>query len=305
MDGFIVHSVCSKCGNDSSPDDESTLKCGLPVWTGSESTHRTSSSDLSSSEDEGGHESRHCKKDLTTGCKKDFQWICSSSTKGNDSSQVHGGMLNEETRALDPLSPTSSIDNISLDSIAEHRHKDESSSTDPLPHSKFAGCDRKCSSANHASQYHNVNAADDVMQYHSHSNSPFGSLHQGNGTSKLPPQGRDKSSSLDHRRHHSGGRLQRDQKSKSTVLPHSPRYRSPSRPPHNYHWSPPTCCCCESYQYGELPHHYYGSAGRLDVHRHLNDSVGDLNHCCSHRTIPLCCQCEQHAYGWRHVSKVS
>ncbi|XP_063223981.1 liprin-beta-1-like isoform X2 [Bacillus rossius redtenbacheri] len=262
--------VNTEGGNDSSPDDESTLKCGVAVWSGSESTHRTSSSDMSSSEDEAVHESSHqCEKDLTTGCTKDFQWIRNSSAKVDDRSMARGDVLCQESGTADSKSSTGSINAIGLDDVPEREYQSRSAPAGRPPRS-----DGK----------HSASAAEDTTRHRGPGESPPGG---GGDTSKLPSQCLEP---RDRRRHHSGGRLQRDQRSRSTVLSHSPRYRSPTRSAHAHHWSSPgPCCCCE-------PYRCYGSAGRLD-------SAGDLSRCCGRRAVTPCCQCEQHAYTWRHASK--
>nr|CAD7431550.1 unnamed protein product [Timema monikensis] len=369
-------------GDESSPDDEeSTLKCTAPAWSGSESAHGSSSSELSSSEDEGGkHHRRHNEDLTTTGCEEDFQWIRSSSqmdTEKQPNLDAEAEIISQEKQPSLTSSKTPNIssnedqDKINLFENHEFEPQVMSSPLDVIS-KVFSHREeiRPSKSPNPFSSESNMYSDDKsnlLLSYEDHRSSPFNiSLQRpprGDTHIKVPHQGHEKSGSLDRRRRHNGNRVNRDQKSKSTILTNSPRYRSPSRQTLSdcHYNSPPSCCgdsakvhyggnsrCCghecyihnsphdsEHYQCGcgsredcmvpfdtcetsdQFHRHQYGSANRLDAHRHphvcgshqdlmyLSDSGGDLSHCCSFRSLPLCrhCSSEQQLCRRRQISK--
>ncbi|XP_069695485.1 uncharacterized protein Liprin-beta isoform X3 [Periplaneta americana] len=256
-------------GDESSPDEEeedSTLKCSGTAWSGSDSAphHRSSStsdfSSSSSSEEEAedlGHPSSHkpCRppEDLTTtGCEEDFQWIHNSGKGGMDNRRRNPPVKKSDTasvekRALNvrtPESDDSRYNHRQLDydppQIIQNR-KSMTPSYEKLPEKSEAQ-----STGNDDYEY---------RQLISESNEVVHRKPPRHDSGLKTPSSFDKASSLDRRRHHSrASREQRDQKSRSSILLHSPRYRSPVRkasPSEHIHYNNTSCCmnhvaCCDS-----------------------------------------------------------
>nr|CAD7442393.1 unnamed protein product [Timema bartmani] len=373
--------ILKLCGDESSPDDEeSTLKCTAPAWSGSESAHGSSSSELSSSEDEGGkHHRRHNEDLTTTGCEEDFQWIRSSSQmdkekQPNLDAEAEIILQDKQPSQTSPKTPNISNEDQDKINLFENHEFEPQVMSSPLDaiskvfsHREEIRSSKSPNPFVSESNMYSDDRSNLLLSYEDHSSSPFNIPLQrpprGDTHIKVPHQGHDKSGSLDRRRRHSGNRVNRDQKSKSTILTNSSRYRSPSRQALSecHYNSPPSCCgdsakvhyggnsrCCshecyihnsphgsEHYQCGcgsredcavpldtcetadQFHRHQYGSANRLDAHRHphmcgshqdlmyLSDSGGDLSHCCSFRSLPLCrhCSSEQQLYRRRQISK--
>lgn len=109
----------------------------------------------------------------------------------------------------------------------------------------------------------------------------------------------DKASSLDRRRHHGHSRASRDQKARSSIVLHSPRFRSPSRHVNPSavewpHYSSTSCCseaakilmnhgvsCCDS-----ATNLLRCSSSHECAHQPLHPSLcNDPAHCCSSTSV--------------------
>jgi len=176
----------------------------------------------------------------TTGCDEDFQWVCSS-TSGMDSSRRHpvkkSDVATAEKRVIDVCTTECDDSRHELDYDPPQIMQNQDIMTPS--YEKVTDRGEVQTSGNDGYEYHHLISESSEL---SHRKPPR------HDSGLKPHASFDKASSLDRRRHHGHNRASRDQKARSSIILHSPRFHSPSR-----HTSPSavecshynTSCCSE------------------------------------------------------------
>ncbi|XP_033606375.1 uncharacterized protein LOC111861588 isoform X4 [Cryptotermes secundus] len=281
--GRIVTSAESLGGDESNPDEEedSTLKCSGTAWSGSDSAphHRSSStSDFSSSspsEEEGAEDfdpsphkpCLHTEDLTTTGCDEDFQWICSSpgvAGSGRRHPVKNSKVPDAEKRTIDVCAPASDDSRYNHEFDYDPPQIMHSQNTVTSSYEKASDRSEVQTSGNSGYEYRQLIGGSSET---SHRKPP---RHDSGLKSHAAF---DKASSLDRRRYHGHNRASRDQKARSSIVLHSPRFRSPAR-----HASPSAVEC---------PHYSnascYSEAAKIAVNHGVSccESAASLLRCSS------------------------
>lgn len=227
----------------------------------------------------------------TTGCEEDFQWVCNSAGVTDSRKRQQSNVAAAETRVVDVCTPESGgsrYDHQELDYDPPQIMQSQNIMTSSYEKETDNG--EVQTSGNGGCEYRQfVGESNDA----SHRKPP---RHDSGLKSHIPF---DKASSLDRRRYQGHSRASRDQKSRSSIVLHSPRFRSPARhaSPSGVeclHYNNTSCCneaakilmnhgvsCCDS-----ATNLLRCSSSHECVHQPLHPSLcNDSAHCCSTTSV--------------------
>jgi len=230
----------------------------------------------------------------TTGCDDDFQWVCNSAgvTDSRKRQPVKkSNVVTAEERVIDVCTPESD------GSRYNHHHLDydppqimQNQNVMTPSYEKETDKSKVQTSGTDGCEYRQLGSESSEA---SHRKPP---RHDSGVKSHASF---DKASSLDRRRYHGHNRASRDQKSRSSIILHSPRFRSPARhvSPSGVecpHYSNTSCCseaakilmnhgvsCCDS-----ATSLLRCSSSHECIHQPLHPSLyNDPAHCCSSTSV--------------------